>query len=397
MRYYLMHENVKIALFEIDSARQIVRAGIGNNEHSVRFVPVGVNSLDELKKWLKNRGVPVSRHNIKRDLEKIGNYDTFDLMLLNGGVSLTDHYWIKNVNDTNTWELVNPYTNNFRSVFTLDFVDEMKDIANRTNFLPSASLKGDLQKKWIIDQSGVRRLVKGNYGRGCRQSLCEVIATELHRRQGISNFLPYSLIKISMEGHLIIGCKCPCFTDIKTEFVSAIDIVNSVKKPNDISCYEWFIHLCLEHGVEVRSFMEYQIMTDFIITNQDRHLNNFGIIRDSNNLEWLRMAPLFDSGNSLFYHTTYIPVGKDLLGMEVTSFVSKEVKLLPYVTDRGLVNAERLPDDNYMYDILSKDETSSEMEITKIVEAYRTKIKYFIDFQNGADIWSYKYLKSLQV
>jgi hypothetical protein len=83
--------------------------------------------------------------------------------------------------------------------------------------------------------------------------------------------------------------------------------------------------------------------------------------------------------------------------MEVTSFVSKEVKLLQYVTDRGLVNTERLPDDNYMYDILSKDETSSEMEITKMVEAYRTKIKYFIDFQNGADIWSYKYLKSLRV
>ena len=83
--------------------------------------------------------------------------------------------------------------------------------------------------------------------------------------------------------------------------------------------------------------------------------------------------------------------------MEVTSFVSKEVKLLQYVTDRGLVNTERLPDDNYMYDILSKDETSSEMEITKMVEAYRTKIKYFIDFQNGADVWSYKYLKSLRV
>ena len=83
--------------------------------------------------------------------------------------------------------------------------------------------------------------------------------------------------------------------------------------------------------------------------------------------------------------------------MEVTSFVSKEVKLLQYVTDRGLVNTERLTDDNYMYDILSKDETSSEMEITKMVEAYRTKIKYFIDFQNGADIWSYKYLKSLRV
>ena len=128
MRYYLMHENTKVAMLDIDSAGQVLKAGIGNNELSNSLVPVGISNLDELKKWVKNRGIPISRQSIKQDLTKIGNYDTFDLMLLNNGISLTDHYWIKNINDANTWETVNPYTNNFRSVFTLDLVDDMEEI-----------------------------------------------------------------------------------------------------------------------------------------------------------------------------------------------------------------------------------------------------------------------------
>ena len=38
---------------------------------------------------------------------------------------------------------------------------------------------------------------------------------------------------------------------------------------------------------------------DYLIMNEDRHLNNFGIIRDVNTLEWLDVAPIFDNGQSL--------------------------------------------------------------------------------------------------
>lgn len=33
--------------------------------------------------------------------------------------------------------------------------------------------------------------------------------------------------------------------------------------------------------------------------NEDRHLNNFGIIRDVNSLEWISVAPIYDNGESL--------------------------------------------------------------------------------------------------
>ena len=33
--------------------------------------------------------------------------------------------------------------------------------------------------------------------------------------------------------------------------------------------------------------------------NHDRHMNNFGLIRDVKTLEWLGPAPIFDTGSSL--------------------------------------------------------------------------------------------------
>ena len=41
------------------------------------------------------------------------------------------------------------------------------------------------------------------------------------------------------------------------------------------------------------------IVLDCIIANEDRHYNNFGALRNAETLEWLGMAPIYDSGSSL--------------------------------------------------------------------------------------------------
>ncbi len=41
------------------------------------------------------------------------------------------------------------------------------------------------------------------------------------------------------------------------------------------------------------------LVFDYIIGNTDRHLNNFGIIRDASTLEWKCFAPLYDNGTSM--------------------------------------------------------------------------------------------------
>ena len=381
--YFLLHENFKVAIFTVKN-NSVLNLKINDNNESQ--LPVGIFTEKQLIEWINHRGIPVTRQGLAKDL----NITSFEYMLENLGLSLTDHYWICDIDNLVDWKDVNLYANDFKVHYSLNLRDD-KNIVSRTNFVPSASLKGDLKKKWIIDNNGVRRLVKGNYNNSCRQSICEVLASEIHRRQNKFSYVPYSLVSIKSDNNIIVGCECPNFTSIQTEFVSAIDIIDNLKKPNELSYYEFFIEICKRNGLDIRNFLEYQILTDFIITNTDRHLNNFGIIRDSQTLKWISYAPIFDSGNSMFYDFYYIPVDKGLLNIEVSSFLKKEVQLLKYVKNRGLIDVSLLPKDSEVYDLLKKDITIKDEINERIIRTYNKKIKYLIDFQNGANIWSYNY------
>ncbi len=143
--------------------------------------------------------------------------------------------------------------------------------------------------------------------------------------------------------------------------------------------------------------MEYQILTDFIITNTDRHLNNFGIIRDSNTLEFIKPAPIFDSGNSMFYKSQYIKTGNSLLDIDIKSFKTKEIKLLEYITNPNLVDLSLLPTSNELKKLFSIDTTSKDEEIERLVKAYEKKIQLLNEFQHGIKIYSYGYKKSKHI
>ena len=93
----------------------------------------------------------------------------------------------------------------------------------------------------------------------------------------------------------------------------------------------------------MRGFLEYQILTDFVLTNTDRHLNNFGILRDSQTLKFVRMAPIFDSGNSMFWDAPRLPERSDCTEITVNSFRKTEAELLKLVTDRSRVRMDLLP------------------------------------------------------
>lgn len=384
--YYLMHKNRKLLAFAIEN-KSVIEVKV--NEAEKKFLPIFYGS--DIAHWLKNRSIPATRQGLLKTSAKL---DPFDLMLSNLGLSLTDAYWLKPVGSNYTWESVNLYTNDFRDTMSLDLTDNRTNIAGTTNFLPSASLKGDLAKKWLIDENVTRILVKGNYSDTCIQSLSEILATKIYSMQPCQmEFAPYSLITISSNGTKITGCMCPNFTNDKLEFIPAIDIVNSAKCPNDINYFQFYLQILESHNVLCRDFYDMEIMVDFIITNTDRHFHNFGVLRHSDTLEYVKPAPVFNSGNSMFYKSEYISTGCKLLDIQVTSFYKKEVKLLSQVRKRGLVDVRCLPDTDDIYRLFQRDVFLSEDKRMRIVKAYEEKVRFLEDFQNGADIWGYQYLK----
>lgn len=385
MKYYLMHKDVYVALFEVDNEK-VTNVEFCTDENSKSHLPFGINTKQQLKNWVMHRCIPNTRRNLKSALLNVGVSSAFKYMLQNRGLSLTDCYWFMSWDERGAvhWKDVEMYNNKFEINCSFELDDELN---------PSSTLRGNLEKKWAYVWDGVNLFIKGNRSdNSCMESLCEVFASNMHKLQGYKNYVTYELMDLVIrEGAKSTVCICFNFTGVNRELVHAIDIIENKHRPNDISYYEFYISECEKNGLDVREFLEYQIMTDFIMSNTDRHLNNFGILRNPDTLEWVGFAPIFDSGNAMFCDLDYVPVSYDgLLNLTTSSFLNREVNMLKYVKNHDLVDASKLPDDIYLYNLLLRDNMPEE-DILNTVRAYKHKVKMFIDFQNGANIWSYNY------
>ena len=151
-----------------------------------------------------------------------------------------------------------------------------------------------LKKAWIIE-NGTRYLLKGGYKNEILQPFNEVLASEICNRLGF-NHVEYT---ISTYKEVVVS-KCPCFITRDTEFITCYQIRNNMKRYDNIEDYEEYIKKLEDNGIEnAREKVENMFILDYLIMNEDRHLNNFGIIRDVNTLKWLDVAPIFDNGQSL--------------------------------------------------------------------------------------------------
>ena len=390
--FILKHKDLDVAMMKMD-----VRTGMIEYILSVYLpeeLPAGcAPDGTGLGEWWKLRAIPDSRKGIRQVLSRLSEETCQSLMLSSYGLSLTDHYWIQPVGQELYWKDLNFYEN--------DFTDELGDILTDSErersvsggiskLSPSASVNGDMMKKWIIRGDG-RYLLKVNPNYHSQQAVNEVIAGKLHERLGWKNYVSYEMGAIHIRGGEYPCSLSPMFTSVETEFVSAYQIVAAYKVPNDVSLYEALIRQAVSLGAderEVRAFLEYMILTDFILTNTDRHLNNFGFIYDPKQHRLSGMAPLFDTGNSLFYDCDVIPHGGNLLDIPVNSFSKREADQLHYVkTDAG-VKLESLAHFPEEAEALLKEYT--DMTDERAAETARTieeKIEYLNLFFQGKKIW----------
>ena len=94
--------------------------------------------------------------------------------------------------------------------------------------------------------------------------------------------------------------KCPCFINKDIELITCYQIRNNMKRHDNEEDYEDYIKVLEDNGIkDARTKIENMYILDFLIMNEDRHLNNFGIIRDVKTLKWLDVAPIFDNGMAL--------------------------------------------------------------------------------------------------
>lgn len=390
--FILKHKDLDVAMMKMD-----VRTGMIEYVLSVYLpeeLPAGcAPDGTGLGEWWKLRAIPDSRKGIRQVLSRLSEETSQSLMLSSYGLSLTDHYWIQPVGQELYWKDLNFYENNFEDELGDILTDSERDRSASdgiSKLSPSVSVNGDMKKKWIIREGG-RYLLKVNPNYHSQQAVNEVIAGKLHERLGWKNYVSYEMGTIHISGREYPCSLSPMFTSVETEFVSAYQIVAAYKVPNDVSLYEALIRQAVPLGAdekEVRAFLEYMILTDFILTNTDRHLNNFGFIYDPRQHRLSGMAPLFDTGNSLFYDYDVIPHCRNLLDIPVNSFSKREADQLHYVKSDAGVKLERLAHFPEEAEALLKEYTDmTEKRAAETARTIEEKIEYLDLFFQGKKIW----------
>ena len=300
MKCILMHKRIAVAELLLDDMTGFIQRinEVFKPEHLPVGVPVkkGIADRAALNEWWTDRSIPASRSGIRDALETLHLTSTKMLLIRCYGLSLSDQYWICPENSGLTWEQINFFENPFSD----DMGDVLFGTPKKTEGFdfssPDNTSDGCLKKRWkILD--GKRCLIKGGSNPFRQQPFNEVIAADVMERLGIDH-IPYTIMWNDDTPYSV----CEDFVTADTELISAWRIMQTKKKDNSTSVYRHFVNCCNALGApDVVPSLDRMIVLDYIIANEDRHLNNFGLLRDAETLEWLGFAPIFDSGSSLGY------------------------------------------------------------------------------------------------
>ena len=381
--YVLMHKDVPCGILSIDrdsGALTHYKAGDCDRTHA----PFLGSADDRLmKKWWNARAVPASRKTMLETIRKAGYDDPKTYLAKNLALSLTDTYWIRPIDYDLGWNDVSLYQ-------PTQSGDSILPYHNNTSYDPNATLGGQMDKYWDLSASPPN-LVKTAYPHYGQQSLNEAFATSLHTKQNS----PVSFVKYTLQKNRDNGVQsvCPAFTSERIEFVPALEIVESAKADNALSVYDHFIQVCVRHGISeeaMQQFMDYQTLTDFVISNTDEHLLNFGVLRDADTMKLIAPAPIFDSGNSMFHADDRTRPYKrhELLARQITGIHSTEEAMLRHVRMKDIVRSDLLPSEQEVKSFYTANGLPEE-RADFIAQSYSCKVKMLREFQEGKAISLY--------
>lgn len=376
--YVLMHKNKPIAEITMDHATcTISKINRIENQHHAPIGTMIKNTIDRglLNDWWKGRSIPASRAGIKDVLEKL-NFSSSDRLLEKSlGLSLTDQYWIKPKNSELNWSKVNFFENDFSEdvgniLFGADLDNE------KINFMsPDNTSDGWLKKKWKIIE-GKRCLIKSGSPIIYQEVYNEVFTSIVCEALNIPH-IPYKLMMIDEYPYSV----CENFVTPNTELVSAWYVMQTPKKENHVSVYHHYINCCKKLGImDIEKAVDQMIVLDFLMMNADRHQNNFGVLRNAETLEWIGVAPIFDTGSSLCYDQPTSRINADTK-VSCKPFKNNHKEQLKLVTSFEFVDFAILSSlQDKFYEVVQNSEFVDNNRMDKIYRAFLNRVNMLREF-----------------
>ena len=300
MNYTLMHKDIPFADLTLDETTGSIQRidALFRGGH----LPVGVSvrrgmaDRAAFNAWWTDRFIPSARSGLVDALSQLGFPNPQQVISRNLGLSLSDHYWVKPAGSGLSWNEVNFFENGFSPDVGDALLGKLSKSSGIDLRSPDWTCDGNLRKRWAI-LDGKRCLVKAGSGPFQQQPFNEVIASKMADRLGIPH-IPYTLLWDDGISYSV----CEDFVTPDTELIPAWRVMQTQKKDNQTSVYQHYRNCCEKLGVPgIAHALDQMMVLDYLIANEDRHFNNFGLLRSPDTLEWLGPAPIYDSGSSLGY------------------------------------------------------------------------------------------------
>lgn len=309
MRLELLNKDVVVLEYEYDEELHAV-TGVARLV-APEFAPPACVSGDgsvtaaDLAWWWRHRGIPASRPRLERLLETVGLDSVSELVERAMALSLSDRYWARPVGSELRWSDVNFFDNDFSSDLGELTIDPLGGEGSGSHsdddlMSPNSTVLGNVPKKWVRLDDGSLRLLKAGVQLYDQDVRNELVACSLYGRLlAADEYVPYEVVR-DVDREL---SSCPNMLGEDEELVSAADLIRRHRRESGFGTYRSVVEALCETGLGrpyIERCLSKLFSCDYLMANFDRHLGNFGLIRDCMTLRYKGFAPFYDCGNALW-------------------------------------------------------------------------------------------------
>ena len=269
--------------------------------------------------WLKERSIDSHRTNsrlLKRMLRLSDKTDE-EVVLNVHAVTVTDTYWVKPTDSDLSYDDVR-FKDNIFDMVALKGDSSGFDLPRTAT--PELTNIGSFEKCWKRYGNRWYMLKRGNIN----EMFSEVFISKLGALLGY-NMAEYTYSKE------FDAVKTRDFTDGKVNFEDAYGIVGNAEE-DFMKNYTAFREISEEAARDYANML----YLDALCMNFDRHIHNYGILRDADSGKILGLAPNFDNNNALLVNPAVHKgeVVKGFISMYAEFFENENVTFTPLSTEK---------------------------------------------------------------
>ena len=298
--YYLMHKDIPVFegeySFHSHSFKSILEI------YDYKHLPVSCYtkegiSLERLNTWWLSRAIPGYRVGLNQLVNRLQVTSPHELIEKAHALSVSDNYWLKESKEEVTYDQINFFDHSFNqsgfgmAMFSQVYGNYQSNVLETPNNLTC----GYHRKAWF-NKNGELCLLKGGTPFYQQEPVQEWLAYQIALYLGFKDATAYA---VDLYENNIVSV-CPAFTNKDLDLIPAKLVIDSIKVSKNIFHLPVYLNILEAHGIKnAEDNIEHMLLLDYLLMNSDRHNYNFGILVDANTNQWVKCAPIFDTGTGL--------------------------------------------------------------------------------------------------